>query len=132
MEEMLSNWNYTRSSVLSAKRKLIELEAQLNRLDATSAWKCLAIGLCTVSNTEMGSGSATRGLSMERSSVPASTTMMNAPFPVPTTITTMINKHIRENEELVCKSSPLLAKLLDSTSDEDFYGGCPILEEVSP
>ena len=51
MEEMLSNWNYTRSSVLSAKSKLIELDSQLNRLDVTSTWKCLAVGLCNVSNT---------------------------------------------------------------------------------
>ena len=66
MEEMLSNWNYTRSSVLSAKTKLIELDTQLNRFNATSAWKRLPIGICIVSNTKMGSRSATGGLSVER------------------------------------------------------------------
>ena len=95
MEEMLSNWNYTHSYVLYTKTKLIELDTQLNRLDATSAWKRMAIEVCTVSNTEKGSKSATGGLSMERSSVHVGTTM-NAPFPVPTTITPLINKRVRE------------------------------------
>ena len=41
VEEIFNNWSYTRNSVLLAKTKLIELDTQLNKLDATSAWKCL-------------------------------------------------------------------------------------------
>ena len=87
MEEMMSNCNYNRSIVLLAKRKLIELNPQLNGLDATSAWKRVAIGKCTMSNTEMGSDSATRGISREKSIILTPTTTMNAPFLVLTTIT---------------------------------------------
>ena len=52
MQEIASTWNYTRNSVLSSKTKLIEIDSQLNRLDATSSWKCLAIGICSAGNTE--------------------------------------------------------------------------------
>ena len=132
MDEMLSNWSYNQSSVLSAKRKLIELDAQLNRLDATFAWKLLAIGLCTVSNIEVGSDIAIGGLSMERSSVSAPTMTMNSPFLVPTTITSLINKRVRKNEDHVRKYSPLPVKLFDSTYYEHFHDGFPILKEVPP
>ena len=111
MEEMMSNCNYNRSIVLLAKRKLIELNPQLNGLDATSAWKRVAIGKCTMSNTEMGSDSTTGGLSRERSSTPILITTVSDPFPVPTTITSLINRRSRENEELVHVSSPLPTKL---------------------
>lgn len=37
MEEMVGTWNYTRSSVLQAKTKLLELDNLLNRRDATAA-----------------------------------------------------------------------------------------------
>ena len=37
MEEMVNNWNYTRSSVLSVKTKWIELDTQLNRMDVASS-----------------------------------------------------------------------------------------------
>ena len=47
MEEMVSTWNYTRSSVIQAKTRLIELDTQLNKRDATSKWKRLALGLYT-------------------------------------------------------------------------------------
>ena len=132
MEEMMSNCNYNRSIVLLAKRKLIELNPQLNGLDATSAWKHVAIGKCTMSNTEMGSDSTTGGLSRERRSTLMLKTTVGDPFPMPTTITPLINKHTCENEEHVCKSSPLPTKFLDSTYDDDFHGGFPILEELHP
>ena len=112
MEEMMSNCNYNRIIVLLAKRKLIELNPQLNGLDATSAWKRVAIGKCTMSNTEMGSDSTTGGLSRERRSTLMLKTTVGDPFPMPTTITPLINKHAHENEEHVRKSSLLPTKFL--------------------
>ena len=50
MDEMVITWNYTHSSVLQAKTKLIELDIQLNKLDTTSAWKRLALGLSMSDN----------------------------------------------------------------------------------
>src|SRR5713101_7781479 len=47
MEEMVGTWNYTHSSVLQEKTKLVELDTQFNKRDATSTWKNLALGLCT-------------------------------------------------------------------------------------
>ena len=94
--------------------------------------KRMAIEKCTMSNTEMGSDNTTGGLSRERISTPMLTTTVSDPFLVPTTITPLINKHAHKNEEHVHKSSPLPAKFLDSTSDDDFHGGFPILEEVHP
>ena len=99
MEEMISKWNYTRNSVLSSKTKLIELDAQLNRLDTNSTWKCLAIGLCTRGNDEGGIDSVMWGLSMslDRSSVPAIDTTMNAPFLVSSSIMPLIKKSCQRN-----------------------------------
>ena len=47
MEEMVGTWNYTQSSILQEKTRLIEIDTQLNKWDATSAWKRLALGLYT-------------------------------------------------------------------------------------
>ena len=131
MEEMVSNCNYIRSSMLSAKTKLIELDTQLNRLDAISAGKRLAMGLCTTGNAEGGSDSVIGGfpMSLDRSSISAIDTTMNAPFPMPSTITSLSNKRIHENEVPIRKYFPLPVKQSYNKYGDDFHGGCPIIEE---
>ena len=128
MEEMVSNWNYTRSSVLLVKTKLIELDTQLNKMDATLAWKCVAMGLYTTRNVEGGSDSVTGAptASLDNISILMMSTTTNAPFLVPSTITLLSNKRVRDIEVPVCKSSPLSVKQPKNTTKEDFQGGCPI------
>ena len=69
MEEMVGTWNYTRSSVLQEKTKLIEHDTQLNRQDATAAWKRLALGLCTLGEGGICSVSVVPTVSMDMGSV---------------------------------------------------------------
>ena len=51
MEDMLSIWSSPSSTVLSVKAKLIDLDDQLNGLDATFSWKHLASRHRRASNT---------------------------------------------------------------------------------
>ena len=108
---MVSTYNYARSLVLQDKTRLIELDTQLNKLDATSAWKCLALGLYTPDNNEGGSGGVIGEptTSLDRSSVSMTP--------------------IQDIEVPICKSSPLLVKQPKNTNVEDFQGGCAITEE---
>ena len=132
MEEMMRKGNSTRSVGLSIKTKLTNIDAQLNGLDVTSSWKLLDIRQCIVGKTKVRRGGATGGLLRERSYAPDQTVTMNAPFLIPTTLTLLLNKCVQENEEPTRKSSPLPVKLPDSTSDNEFHGGFPILEELLP
>ena len=89
MEEMVGTWNYTRSSILQGKTRLIEIDTQLNKCDATSAWKRLALGLCTPGKYEGGSGSVTGApmKSFNMRSIPVTPLLSTVPFPIPSTIT---------------------------------------------
>ena len=93
-------------------------------------WKRLDSGKHKASNTKVGSGNDNRSCSMERDSTPVQMEETSAPFPIPTTIGPLLNKWVRDNEEPICKSSPLPVKNLASTSEDKFQGRCPILEEV--
>ena len=54
VEEMIDTWNHTRSSVLQAKSKILELDTVITHRDVMTARKKLAMGLGS-----MGDGSAT-------------------------------------------------------------------------
>ena len=45
MEEMIGTWNHTRSYVLQAKSKILELDTVITHKDVMTAWKKLAMGL---------------------------------------------------------------------------------------
>ena len=110
MEEMVGTWNYSRSSVLEAKTKLIELDTKLNRWDATLAWNRLALGLCTLG--EGGSGNVTRApmILVDRGLVPAMPLSSSVSFLTPSTITQLHNKRVHDIEVSIHKTSPLPLK----------------------
>ena len=122
--------NSTRSVGLSIKTKLTNIDAQLNGLDVTSSWKLLDIRQCIVGKTKVRIGSATGGLSRERSSAPSQKVIMNALFLVPTTIMPLLNKRVCKNDDPAHKYSPLPAKLPYFIFNKKFHGGFPILVEI--
>ena len=76
----VGTWNYTRSSVLQAKTKLLELDTLLNRQDATAPWKRLALGLYTSGEGGSGSVSTAPTVSMDMGSVLAKPHSSSTPF----------------------------------------------------
>ena len=110
MEEMVGTWNYSRSSVLEAKTKLIELDTKLNRWDATLAWNRLALGLCMPG--EGGSVSVTGEpmILVDRGLVPAMPLSSSVSFLTPSTITQLHNKRVHDIEVSIHKTSPLPLK----------------------
>ena len=68
---------------------------------------------------------------MDRSLVLTMAATMNAPFPVPSTFTPLSNKRVRNTNVPVLKYSPVPVKKMNNKDDDDFQGGCPIIEENS-
>ena len=65
----VGTWNYTRSSVLQTKTKILELDTLLNRREATTTWKKLALGLYTLGEGGSGSISMVPMVSMDMGSI---------------------------------------------------------------
>ena len=86
MEEPVGTWNYTRSSVLHGKTKILGLDTILNRRDAMGAWKILALGICMMGEGESASVSAVPSVSMDIGSVPVTPHSSSTPFLTSSTI----------------------------------------------
>ena len=73
-------------------------------------------------NNKGGSGSVMGAptTSLDRSSVLVTPIMLIVPFPIPSTITQLSNKCVRDIEVPIHKSSPLPVKQPENTNAEDF------------
>ena len=67
--------------------------------------------------------------SMDMGLVPTTPHSQSSLFPMPSTITHLQHKWVRDIEFSVRKTYPLPTKLFEPSTDEDFYGGCLIIEE---
>ena len=80
---------------------------------------------------EGGSGrvSLVPTVSMDMGPVPATPHSSSILFPTSSIITQLHHKRVRDIEVPVRKTSPLPVKQPDLKTDEEFQGGCPIIEE---
>ena len=128
MEEMIGTWNHTRSFVLQAKSKILELDTVITHRDAMTAWKKLVMGLDSTGDGGSGNVSMAPSGSMNVDSVSTAPHSSTVSFSIPSAIT-QHPKRVREPHASVCKTARLPVKLSELSTNEKLYGACPILEE---
>ena len=134
MEDMLGSWSSTCNNILLVKAKMINMDNQLNNLDATFAWKCLASGHRHIGTMEVGCGCTTGGRTMDIGSTHVHTVATNTSFPISSPIEPMFER-VGDSEGPSSRMFPLPANILVTNTASNFEEGgwaCPILEEVPP
>ena len=77
---------------------MTDMDNQLSNLDATFSWKCLATEKRCIDAMELGCGSATRGILVDKGSTPDLEFYTIVPFLVPSTFEPLF-KCVKDWEE---------------------------------